>query len=108
VDVKVYVYLHSFFIACVNACTHFPLVERELAAAAPAGVRFVDGGPGIARRVAALTQGQAWADPREPDMAVFTRWGGEEAALAIGRPLAAGAPGCGDGRIGEGLVHPSG
>ncbi len=45
----------------VNACTHFPLVEAELAAAAPHPVRFVDGGPGIARRVAHLTQGQASA-----------------------------------------------
>src|SRR6188768_3110931 len=39
----------------VNACTHFPLLEAELAAAAPHPVRFVDGGPGIARRIAALT-----------------------------------------------------
>ncbi|NVL67917.1 glutamate racemase, partial [Escherichia coli] len=38
----------------VNACTHFPLVEAELTAAAPHPVRFVDGGPGIARRVAQL------------------------------------------------------
>jgi len=44
----------------VNACTHFPLVEAELAAAAPHPVRFVDGGPGIARRVAHLTEGQSW------------------------------------------------
>ncbi|RYY32748.1 MAG: glutamate racemase, partial [Sphingomonadales bacterium] len=42
----------------VNACTHFPLVEAELAAAAPHPVTFVDGGPGIARRIAHLTQGQ--------------------------------------------------
>ncbi|MEI9851173.1 MAG: glutamate racemase [Sphingomonas sp.] len=42
----------------VNACTHFPLLQAELAAAAPHPVRFVDGGPGIARRVAHLTEGQ--------------------------------------------------
>jgi glutamate racemase len=56
----------------VNACTHFPLVEAELAAAAPPGVRFIDGGAGIARRVAYLTQGQDW--PAEPSegIAVFT------------------------------------
>ncbi|TZG24658.1 glutamate racemase [Sphingomonas montanisoli] len=46
----------------VLACTHFPLVADELAAAAPHPITFVDGGPGIARRVAFLTQGQAWPD----------------------------------------------
>ena len=66
----------------VNACTHFPLVEPELAATAPAGVRFVDGGPGIGRRIAALTSGQYWAEAREPDVAVFTRLDAREAALA--------------------------
>lgn len=64
----------------VNACTHFPLVEPELARAAP-NVRFVDGGPGIARRIAALTQGQAW--PARPvHRAVFTRLGDAERNLA--------------------------
>jgi glutamate racemase len=57
----------------VNACTHFPLVEPELAAAAPHPVRFVDGGPGIARRVAFLTDGQTWPDSPPPGRAVFTR-----------------------------------
>lgn len=33
---------------------------------------------------------------------------GEEATLALGRPLAATRPGRGDGRIGAGLVHPTG
>ncbi len=56
----------------VNACTHFPLLEAELGAAAPHMVRFVDGGPGIARRVAALTAGQEWAAGQD-DIAVFTR-----------------------------------
>ena len=65
----------------VNACTHFPLVEDELAAAAP-GVRFVDGGPGIARRIAHLTAGQAWPDRFEPGIAVLTRLGDDERALA--------------------------
>ncbi len=37
----------------VLACTHFPLLGAELAAAAP-GVRFVDGADGIARRAAHL------------------------------------------------------
>ena len=55
----------------VLACTHFPLVGDELAAAFP-GVVFVDGGPGIARRIAYLTQGQSW--PAEPSngIAQFT------------------------------------
>jgi len=66
----------------VNACTHFPLVEAELAAAAPAGIRFVDGGPGIARRVAFLTQGQAWPAGEPRHRAVFTRLGERERALA--------------------------
>ncbi len=66
----------------VNACTHFPLVGAELAAATPRAVRFVDGGAGIARRIAALTDGQDWADAREADVAVFTRLGEREAALA--------------------------
>lgn len=56
----------------VNACTHFPLVEAEMAAAAPPGVRFIDGGPGIARRVAYLTKGQDWPGEPAGGMAVFT------------------------------------
>jgi glutamate racemase len=46
----------------VLACTHFPLVEDRLAAASPRALRFVDGGAGIARRVAHLTEGQNWPD----------------------------------------------
>ncbi len=65
----------------VNACTHFPLVEAELAAAAPAGVRFVDGGEGIARRIATLTQAQDWPAAAPPGVAVFTRLGAREQAL---------------------------
>lgn len=57
----------------VLACTHFPLVETELAAAAPQPLTFVDGSAGIARRTAFLTQGQHWpADPGE-GLAVFTK-----------------------------------
>ncbi|MES2497340.1 MAG: glutamate racemase [Pseudomonadota bacterium] len=55
----------------VLACTHFPLVADELAAVSPRPLHFVDGGPGIARRVAHLTDGQAW--PAVPTgEAVFT------------------------------------
>lgn len=56
----------------VNACTHFPLVVEELAAAAPSPVQFVDGGPGIARRVAYLTHGQDWPTDSGSGIAVFT------------------------------------
>lgn len=38
----------------VLACTHFPLLAAELAAAAPRPLAFVDGAEGIARRVEAL------------------------------------------------------
>jgi glutamate racemase len=56
----------------VLACTHFPLVEAELAAAAPRPVAFVDGKEGIARRTAALLRGKSW--PAEPPqgIALFT------------------------------------
>lgn len=58
----------------VLACTHFPLVQDELAKAFGPGVAFIDGSDGIARRIAHLTQGQPWR--RElPDLALFTRGG---------------------------------
>lgn len=57
----------------VLACTHFPLVEAELAAAAPRPIRFVHGGEGIARRIAYLTQGQPWPTRPPEGLAVFTR-----------------------------------
>ena len=67
----------------VNACTHFPLVEEELRAAAQArAIRFVDGGAGIARRIATLTEGQEWPDAAGDGVAVFTRLGEDERALA--------------------------
>ncbi|MBA3666471.1 MAG: glutamate racemase [Sphingomonas sp.] len=55
----------------VLACTHFPLLCEELAAALP-GVVQVDGGAGIARRIAYLTQGQPWPLAPPPGLAVFT------------------------------------
>ena len=55
----------------VLACTHFPLLLQPLRAAFP-GVTYVDGGAGIARRIAHLTRGQPWpANPSEGLM-VFT------------------------------------
>jgi len=55
----------------VLACTHFPLVERQLAQALGPDVRFVHGAEGIARRIAHLTQGQPF-ERAEPDFALFT------------------------------------
>jgi len=55
----------------VLACTHFPLLADELAQALP-GIAFVDGGAGIARRIAWLTRGQPWPDKPPPGIAVFT------------------------------------
>ena len=65
----------------VNACTHFPLLAPVMTQVAP-DVRFVDGGPGIARRVAYLTQDQAWPATPGPHRLVFTRLGDREAAIA--------------------------
>jgi glutamate racemase len=56
----------------VNACTHFPLLADELTDATDHGIRFVDGGPGIARRVAHLTEGQQWPEQPVPGRAIFT------------------------------------
>jgi glutamate racemase len=54
----------------VLACTHFPLLAAEIAMAFPA-IAQVDGGTGIARRIAYLTGGQEW--PARPSgIAVFT------------------------------------
>lgn len=64
----------------VLACTHFPLVEPELAAAFGTGVRFVDGAAGIARRIAFLTRGQEWRRS-EHDRVIFTALDGTTEAL---------------------------
>ncbi|MFD1105231.1 glutamate racemase [Sphingobium olei] len=70
----------------VLACTHFPLVEAELAAAAPHPVTFVHGGDGIARRILYLTQGQPWPPVAGRGTAVFTRL--DERQSALGPALA--------------------
>lgn len=57
----------------VLACTHFPLVEAELAAAAPRPLLFLHGGDGIARRILYLTKGQEWPSGPHDGVAVFTR-----------------------------------
>src|SRR5437762_1847954 len=70
----------------VLACTHFPLLADELRAAFP-GVTYVDGGRGIARRIAWLTREQPWpaeppsgivlftAPPREPLLGALATYG---------------------------------
>ncbi|MCJ8157437.1 glutamate racemase [Sphingomonas sp. LaA6.9] len=70
----------------VLACTHFPLVEDELAAAAPHPIAFIHGAQGIARRIAFLTQGQQWPSTPGEGIAVFT---GENRALDAMRPALA-------------------
>ena len=55
----------------VLACTHFPLLAEELAEAFPK-IAYVDGGPGIARRIAWLTRDQAWPAEAPPGIALFT------------------------------------
>lgn len=52
----------------VLGCTHFPLVRDELIEAAvrkvgfPSDIKTIDGGEGIARRIAHLIGGQAWPE----------------------------------------------
>ena len=55
----------------VLACTHFPLLADELDEAFP-GLKWVDGGAGIARRVAYLTREQPWPASYPGGIAVFT------------------------------------
>ena len=71
----------------VLACTHFPLVEDELAAAAPRPLRFVDGKEGIARRAAWLLRDRTWPGPPPEGVAVFT---GESSDLDLYRAGLAG------------------
>lgn len=55
----------------VLGCTHFPLLEDELRAAAP-HMQFVDGAEGIARRIRYLTKDQSWPDRPTPGTFVTT------------------------------------
>jgi glutamate racemase len=71
----------------VLACTHFPLVQDALAAAAPRPLAFVDGNRGIARRTAWLLRDHRWPDSRGEGIAVFT--GPSERAQAYRPGLAA-------------------
>jgi glutamate racemase len=76
----------------VLACTHFPLLGDELRAAFP-DVTYVDGGAGIARRIAYLTREQPWpanasggiavftAPPREPLLSALATYGFRESCV---------------------------
>lgn len=68
----------------VLACTHFPLLADEIAAACPAGVTLVDSGAGIARRTASLLTREAFASGE--GIAVFTR---DEPSLSALHPALA-------------------
>ncbi len=76
----------------VLACTHFPLVQDELAAAFGNKVQFIDGAQGIARRIAYLTQGQSF-DRQDDNFVIVT---GNEQDSA---PLLGGLERYGIGRI---------
>ena len=68
----------------VLACTHFPLLSDEIGALFPA-IAQVDGGPGIARRIASLTQGQAWPSEEPTGTAIFTSAARAPLASALAR-----------------------
>ena len=57
----------------ILGCTHFPLVQDELAAAAEGDIQFVDGAAGIARRISYLTKDQSW--PENPSDGTFVTTG---------------------------------
>ena len=74
----------------VLACTHFALIEDELAAAFGPGVRFVDGAAGIARRIAWLTRGQAFVRAATRPRAVHPRRAGHRQPRPGARAARAG------------------
>jgi glutamate racemase len=55
----------------VLACTHFRLLDDELRGAF-AQVVFIDGGPGIARRITYLTRNLAWPSAPTAGLMLFT------------------------------------
>jgi glutamate racemase len=68
----------------VLACTHFPLVEEELAAASRQPVTFVDGKEGIARRAAWLARDRTWPEQAGEGVALFTGRGTDAEAYRNG------------------------
>jgi glutamate racemase len=69
----------------VLACTHFPLIADEIQAAIGPPVALVDGGPGIARRIAWLTRDQPWPASPPEGIAVFTGPGKRPLDSALAR-----------------------
>lgn len=68
----------------VLACTHFPLLRAELIATAPhAGVRYIDSGAAIARRVGHLLGAQPGGPPALPGPAFFTADPGRDLDQAL-------------------------
>lgn len=65
----------------VLACTHFPLVQDDLAAAAPSQLAFVDGADGIARRVQALLAGHHF--PESPPAGTTITTGAADTSPAL-------------------------
>jgi len=65
----------------VLACTHFPLLAEELEASFP-DLAWVDGGAGIARRIAWLTRDQPWPALAPPGIFVATGAAPREALLS--------------------------
>lgn len=57
----------------ILACTHFPLVQEELQKSFVRAIQFIDGSPGIARRIAQLTSQVIW--PEAPENGVFVTTG---------------------------------
>jgi glutamate racemase len=68
----------------VLACTHFPLLEDELRAAFPK-VGYVDGGTGIARRIAWLTREQPWPASAPQGLMLFTGLARHPSLAMLGR-----------------------
>lgn len=66
----------------VLACTHFPLVQPQLAAAAPSVRHWIDSGAAIARRVQHLLAEQPGGDGPDRDQALFTGDGNPSAQLS--------------------------
>ena len=75
----------------VLACTHFPLLSDELRTAFP-NVDYVDGGSGIAKRIAFLTRDQPWPSSRPDGLLVFT-------GAPVRRPLESALAKLGIGQI---------
>ena len=65
----------------VLACTHFPLLAEELQAAY-ANLNWINGGAGIARRIAYLTREQPWPAKTRPGIFVATGAAPREALLS--------------------------